>query len=222
MAALLGDFVPLALAAIAPVMFGVIVVILSTESGLAKALAFLSARFVGYAIWGVVFLMIGGAIGGSDAGPSQIALIIKTVLGVLLLVLAAKTFFSDEDPDAPPPKWMSALDNASALALFGIGLLLTAIQVRFVILMLVGVSAIDEAGLGSTGVIVAMLVLILAATWIQILPVLLYLVMGSRAESILDSMNSWLSANASLVNSVVLLLFGAILLWDGLTGLGGV
>ena len=221
MSGLFVEFLALALAAIAPVMIGVVILLLSLENGLVKALSFLAARVIGYALWGVLFLSLGERLSTpGQEGPSTASLVIKLTLGIVLLVLAAKTYFAEEDPDAPPPKWMSALNKAGTGALFGIGFILTLIQIRFVLLMLIGAGAIAETQLSAGMIAAAMTVLITVVLWPQLLPLLLYLLMGRRAKDMLGSMNQWLQDNSRIVNVVILVLFGIKLLWDSLSGLG--
>lgn len=135
------------------------------------------------------------------------------------MILALRSYLGEDDPDAPPPKWMSALDKTTPLALFGIALLLSVIQLRFVLLMLAGATSIAEAQLPTGQTIVALLVLILTVIWVQLLPIIVYVIMGKRSQAMLESMNTWLARNQRTVNVVVLGLFGLILLWEGLSGL---
>lgn len=214
-------FIPLALAAIAPVMIMAVVLMLGSKGGLVKSLAFILGRIVAYAAWGVLFLGLAGRLaestGEGETSPASLA--IKALLGGLLLIFALKIYLGEDDPDAPPPKWMSALDKATPVALFGIALLLSVVQLRFVLLMLAGATSIADAQLPTGQTIVALLVLILTVIWAQLLPIIVYVIMGKRAEAMLESMNTWLARNQRMVNVVVLGLFGLILLWEGLSGL---
>jgi hypothetical protein len=214
-------FIPLALAAIAPVMIMAVVLMLGSKGGLVKSLTFILGRIVAYAAWGLLFLGLTGRLaestGEGETSPASLA--IKALLGGLLLILALKIYLGEDDPDAPPPKWMSALDKATPVALFGIALLLSVVQLRFVLLMLAGATSVAEAQLPTGQTIVALLVLILTVIWAQLLPIIVYVIMGKRAQAMLESMNTWLARNQRMVNVVVLGLFGLILLWEGLSGL---
>ncbi|MEA1979065.1 MAG: GAP family protein [Chloroflexota bacterium] len=215
-------FVPLGLAAIAPVMIMAVILMLSAKGGLTKSLAFILGRILCYIIWGMLFLALAGKLAGSGSeGPSTASLAIKAVLGLLLLVMAVKSFLGEDDPDAPPPKWMTALDNAGAGALFGIGFLLSVIQIRFVLLMLAGAGSIADAQLSTGQIVVALLCLVFLMIWPQVLPIILYIVMGDRAQAMLEKLNAWLARNQRMVNVVVLALFGIMLLAKSLPGLIG-
>ena len=221
MSDILISFIPLAAGAIAPVMIMAVILILSAKGGLPKAFSFILGRVLAYTVWGVLLLALADKLSDDTGEASTASLVIKSILGLLLVVKAVRTFVGEDDPDAPPPKWMTALDKASPLALFGIAIVLSIIQVRFVILMMAGTSSIAGAGLSSSQVVVAMVFLVLAVIWPQLLPILVYLIMGKKAESVLSSMNVWLTRNQRMVNVVVLGLFGIVLLAQSLPGLFG-
>ena len=221
MGSLLIQFLPLMAGAIAPVMIMAVILILSTDGGLLKAWAFVLGRLVAYIIWGVVLLAVSDKLSGDDGETSAGSLVVKALLGLLLLVMAARTFAGEDDPDAPPPKWMTSLNSTSAPKLFGIAVVLSVIQVRFVALMMSGVTSIIVADLPSGQVVVALIFLVLAVTLPQLAPVIVFLVMGKNAESALSSMNGWLTRNQKMVNVVVLGLFGVVLLGQSLPDLLG-
>jgi hypothetical protein len=115
---------------------------------------------------------------------------------------------------------MTTLDKLGAAKMFGIGFLLSVIQIRYVALMLAGTAIIVTAQLPPAQITISLVVLILLMVWPQLLPLVLYLVMRDRADTILSSMNVWRTRNSRLVNVAVLGFFGVTLLWAGLAGLG--
>lgn len=221
MESLLLQFLPLTAGAIAPVMIMAVILILSTDGGLVKAWAFVLGRLVAYGIWGVLLLAVSDKLSGEDGETSTGSLVVKSLLGLLLLVMAARSFAGEDDPDAPPPKWMASLNKTSAPKLFGIAVILSVIQLRFVALMMSGVASIIDADLSSGQVVVALILLVLAVTLPQLAPVIVFMVMGKNAESALASMNVWLTRNQRMVNVVVLAMFGIVLLAQSLPELWG-
>ena len=190
MSNLLLQFIPLAVAAIAPVMILAIIMMLSAKGGLPKALSFVLGRILAYTLWGLLLLGISDKLSDTTNGEASTAsLVIKSILGVLLLILTIRTYIGEDDPDAPPPKRMTALDKASPVAMFGTAVLLSIIQLRFVILMMAGTSSIVAAGFSSGQVVIALAFLVLAVIWPQLLPILVYLIMGQKAQAMLNSMN---------------------------------
>jgi hypothetical protein len=85
--------------------------------------------------------------------------------------------------------------------------------------MMAGATSIAEAQLSPVQVVISLAALILAMIWPQLLPIVLYVVMGDRAQAVLETMNLWLAQNQRVVNVVVLGLFGTVLLLQGLIGL---
>lgn len=217
MAHLLVEFLPLAIAAVGPVGMGLVILLLSSPNGLNKALAYLIAQALSFLAWGVIFLNISLSLSGShDSGPSQIGTVIRTFLGILLVVLAARIYLTKEDPDAPPPRWMSMLDKLGIGAVFGISLLTAFFQLRFVLLLMVGANNIAAAQLSPTQTIIVLLILVLFVLWPQLLPLVVFLASGSRAKTALGAMNGWLVGHAHLVNAALVGGFGIFLLWSGL------
>jgi threonine/homoserine/homoserine lactone efflux protein len=132
------QILPLALAAIAPTMIGLVVIFLSDDRGLVKALAFILGKYIVYVLWGVVSLELAGHISSTSlGGTSTFSEVIFLIFGLLLLILAMRSFFGEDDPDAPPPKFMTILDKMGPLKLFGVGLVLSLMQFRFIALVLV-------------------------------------------------------------------------------------
>jgi hypothetical protein len=62
-----------------------------------------------------------------------------------LLVTAYKKWRKEDDPDAPPPKWMSALSGLSTLKAFGMGALLMIVAVKQWVFTLSAIAIITVA-----------------------------------------------------------------------------
>jgi threonine/homoserine/homoserine lactone efflux protein len=135
----------------------------------------------------------------------------------LLLILAVRNFFGEDDPDAPPPKFMAILDNLGPVKLFGLGIAISIIQPRFIIFVLAGASIIVGANLPNTENIISILVLALLMVWALLIPVVVFLVMGEHRAAAMKSMRTWLMRNKRMVNVVVMSVFGILMLILGLT-----
>ncbi len=216
------QILPLALAAIAPTMIGLVVIFLSDDRGLVKALAFILGKYLVYVLWGVVSLELAGHISStSSGGTSAFSEVIFLIFGLLLLILAVRNFFGEDDPDAPPPKFMTILDKMGPVKLFGVGVVLSLMQFRFIALVLVGATVIAEARLSTTENLISVLWLALLMVWPMLIPVVVFLVLGERREAAMKSMRTWLTRNKRMINVVVLGVFGTLLLVIGLIGIFG-
>ena len=214
------QILPLALGTIAPTMMGMVVLLLSEDRGLVKAFMFVLGKYILYVLWGLVSLTLAGHISSSNlGGNSTIPEVIFLIFGLLLLILAVRNVFGEDDPDAPPPKILTLLDQLGPVKLFAVAVGLSLIQPRFMLLVLAGAALIAEAKLSTTENIISLFVLALLMIWPMLLPFVVFLVMGKHRDSAMKSMRTWLIHNQRKVNGVVMGVFGMLLLILGLTGI---
>ena len=95
-------------------------------------------------------------------------------------ILAVRNFFVEDDPDAPPPKFMTMLAKLGPFKLFGLGIGISVIQPRFIIFVLLGASMIAEARLSTTENFISLFVLALLMVWPMLIPLGVFLVMGEH------------------------------------------
>jgi len=100
--------------------------------------------------------------------------------------------------------------------LFGVGLGLSLLQPRFMLLVFAGAALITEARLSTTGNILSLFLLALLMIWPMLIPIAVFLVMGERRDTAMKSMRSWLTQHQRKVNVVVMRIFGILLLILGL------
>ena len=101
---------PFALGTIAPTMIGLIVIFLSGTRGLVKASAFILGKYIFYVFWGLIALdFVDQLVSPGLKVPRSVSDGFFLLAGLLLLVLAVRNFFVEDDPDAPPPKFMTVL-----------------------------------------------------------------------------------------------------------------
>ena len=214
------NFIPLALAAIAPVGMGLVILLLTSQKGVSKALAYLIAQALAFGIWGIVFLNLSVNFEGfRSSGPTRASLTIRTFLGILLLVIAVRILISDQDPDAMPLKWRSLIEEISAIALFILNLFLSLLQLRFVLLIMIGTDMINAARLTRTGSLLGLLILLFVLLWPQLLPLAVFITLRDQRDRALKALDDWLEKNSRLFNAGLLGLLGIVLVWGGLAGL---
>lgn len=136
---------------------------------------------------------------GSDGESGSVAF--DWFLVALLLVAAARVFLKRHDTE--PPKYMRTLQTASPGASFRIGVLLflfmpTNLMVTFTV----------GTFLASQGEPLWRSIGFLLVTGLLIgSPLLVLLVMGKRADTVLPALRSWMNANAWVVSEIVIALF---------------
>jgi len=152
-----------------------------------------------------------------SVGKHAIVDIFFLIFGLLLLILAVRTFFCEDDPDTPPPKFMSILDQLGPVKLFGLGIAISLMQPRFMILILAGTSIIAEARLPNSENFIAILVLALLMVWVMFIPILAYLFMGEHRSNAMKSMRDFLVNNQHKINAGVMFFFGILMILLGLS-----
>lgn len=205
------DLLPLIIAtAVLPAWILISLLLLSGEGGVARAAAFSGGAITARLVQSLLFSFIMGA--SADAGDAARAGAIKStlllVLGILMLTLAYKKWRKEEDPDAPPPKWMTALSGMSALKAFGFGALLMTIAVKQWVFTLSAIAAISEAQLDQAARTLAYVLFVLAAQSLMLAPVVFTIVAPARASKILETALGWLERNNRPITIAVSLIFG--------------
>ncbi len=220
MGSVLLKLLPFALGTIAPTMIGLVVIFLNGTRGLAKTCAFILGKYLFYVFWGLICLDLVDQL--SSPGLKVCRSVSETFflfVGLLVLILAIRNFFMEDDPDAPPPKFMTILAKLGPVKLFGLGFAISIIQPRFIIFVLVGVSIIAEARLSTTESFISLLVLALLMIWPMLIPLMVFLVMGEHRVDAMKAMRTWLLHNQRMINVVVMSIIGIFLLFLGLTGI---
>jgi hypothetical protein len=205
--------------AISPLPIVAVILILFTPEARTNSLAFLAGWLLGLIVVGGAVLLSGGfgSEGSGGSGGSTLSGIIQLVFGLLLLVFAVRLWRTrpGEDEEPKPPRWMAGVDQFGPVKSIGLAALLSGINPKNLALTLSAASTIAAAGV-STGSQVFGLVLFVALGSITVAaPVIFYQLRGQRAERGLNRMKDWLIANNSTVMMVLLVVFGAKLLGEG-------
>ena len=221
MGAVLIEMLPLIVAAaVLPVWIIMTLFLLRGEGGVAKASAFVAGAVAVRLLQGVLF----GFVLGSDEGNDRAATIKATlllVLGLVMIVAGYKKWGKEEDPDAPPPKWMSALNGLSAPKALGMGALLMTVAVKQWVFTLSALAIIDEGQLSLPAAALLFLIFIIGAASLMIAPILITALMPARAEKLLDSAQGSLERHNRVITIAVSLIFGVWFVWQGVNGLMG-
>jgi hypothetical protein len=209
--------------AVVPIQIIMLLLLLTSEKqGLVKATAFVLGMTVVRVAQGVIFGLIftggEGATESGSEGSSWIVSTLVTVLGILLLISFYKAVKGEEDPDAPPPKWMAMFDAMTPLQAFavGAGVLLTAAKLWVFTLSAIG--TVEDAVLGQPASTITYLLFVLLAESLLILPILVSVILPRQSQVWLNSLSSWLEAHNREIVMVASLIFGLIFLYKGVAG----
>lgn len=218
----IGSVLPLAVAvAIFPVPVIAVVLVLGSERGTAKALAFVLAWFIGLATVGAVVLMLAGAADASSGGePATWVNVLLLGVGLLLLALAVKQWRGRPrgDEETPTPTWMRRIDEFTVVKAGGAGFVLSALNPKNVLLTAAAAVEIAEVGLSAGQQIGVLLGFVLLASAGVLTPVVLSITLGDRSTELLDDLRGWMARHNPVIMAVLLLLIGAKLIGDGVSG----
>jgi Sap, sulfolipid-1-addressing protein len=201
----------------------VVLVLLQGQGGLVKALAFVAGNIVVRLAQGVLFGIIFGVAFAANSEDGQ-RLGVSTLLlivGILLLITAVKKWQKAEDPDAPPPHWMTAISDLSAVKAVGAGTLFVTIAIKQWVFTLSAIGVISEAGLGGAANIGLYLFYVLATQTLVLTPILACAVAPQQAARPLKAAQSWLERRNRVIVIAVSLVFGVWFLYKGVSGLIG-
>jgi threonine/homoserine/homoserine lactone efflux protein len=208
--------------ALSPVPIIAVVLMLATPKGRTNGLAFLAGWIVGIAALGAIVLLIaGGASASKHGAPATWVSIVKIVLGVLLLLLAAKQWRGRPRGDAQPelPGWMKTVDTFTPVRSAGIAVVLAAVNPKNLLLVVGGAMAIAQTGASTGSQAVALIVLIAIATLGVGTPVAISFLMGRRATKILADLHDWMARENTTIMAVICLIIGAKLIGDAISAL---
>jgi threonine/homoserine/homoserine lactone efflux protein len=209
--------------ALSPVPIIAVVLMLGTPRARTNGPAFVLGWVVGLALAGTVILLVSsGADASEDGDPADWVSVLKLVLGVLLLLVAARTWQVRPRGDRQDelPKWMQTIDRFTASRSIGFGALLSGVNPKNLLLTVGAAAAIAQTGIPAAEQAVALAVFIVVATLGPGIPVGIYFAMGERAQRLLDGLKAWMAAHNAAIMAVLCLIIATKLIGDGISGLG--
>ena len=223
MASTLISLLPLIIgSAVVPIQIVLVLLMLtSEEQPVSKALGFVggmtAVRIVQGILFGFIFRGSANASEGSD-GSGWVVSTLLTVLGILLLTTAWRSWSGEEDPDAPPPKWLTMTDHMSPLTAIGLGAGLVLISPKMWVFTLGAIGEIGDAVLGQPASTLAYLLFVLLAQSLLLIPIVVRLLVPDRSDALLTATSDWLEKYNKAIVIAVSLVFGLFFLYGGISG----
>ena len=208
--------------ALSPLPIVAVVLMLATPRGRTNGPAFLLGWILGLAVVGTIVLLVSGSASASDEGtPATWVGVLKIVLGTLTLLLGVKQFRGRPRGDASPdlPKWMKAVDTFTPARSAAIAAALSGVNPKNLLITVGAAAAVAQTGVDAGRQAIALAIFILIGTLGVGAPVAIYFAMGDRSAKLLGELRDWMARNNATIMAVVLLVIGAKLLGDGISGL---
>jgi hypothetical protein len=221
----ISDILPMAIGvALSPLPIVAVILMLFGKRARSNGPAFMFGWIIALVIAGSVVLLLANA-GKISAGgtPSDLAYLLKLLLGLLFLFLAYRNWKKRPAPGEAPqmPPWMATIDSFTAGKSFGMAALLAGLNPKNLGLAVAAALVIAGAGLTGAEPWIALAIFVLLASITVAVPVLYYLIAGTSAEKTLTGWKSWMVANNTTIMIVLFLVLGAKLIGAGLGGLMG-
>ena len=219
----IGDLLPAAVgAAISPFPIIAVVLMLVSPRGRVNGPAFLVGWLVGVGLGGAILLALAGSASANDDGqPADWVSWLKLALGVLLLLLALRQWrgrpLGDEEPVTP--SWMGDLDSFSPVKAAGAGVALSVLNPKNLLLMVAGAAAIAQTGIPADEQAVAWIVFTLIASLGVATPIIIFFAVPDRSAELLGRLKTWMADNNAVIMAVILVVIGAKLIGDAISGL---
>jgi threonine/homoserine/homoserine lactone efflux protein len=219
----IGQVLPFAVVvALSPIPIIGVVLMLGTPRAHSNGPAFILGWLIGLTLVGTIILVVASGASASESGePASWVGVLKLVLGALLLLLAVKQWRGRPrgDADAALPGWMRTVDHFTPGRAVAMGVALSAINPKNLVLTVGAAAAIAQTGLGTGDQAIALAVFVLVATLGPGLPVAIYFLMSERAARVLDDLKEWLGHHNAAIMTVILLVIGVKLIGDGISAL---
>lgn len=220
MGAVIGDILPLALGvAISPIPIIAAILMLLSPRAKATSIGFLLGWIAGIVIVTTAFTLLSSVLPASDSDTARpVVGVIQLVLGALLLLLAVRNWRSRPaaGEDAALPGWMNAIDAFTFGKALGLGLILSAVNPKNLLLGAAAGVAVGDGMLavGEAAVTISVYTLVAAST--VLVPVVAYLLASRALAEPLDAVRAWLQGENAVIMSVLLLVLGVTLIGKGI------
>ena len=205
--------------AISPVPIIAVTLMLFSQRARVNGLLFLVGWVVALAVVsGVAYIAAHQGNAATNSTTSDTIAWGRTVLGALLLLLAARNWRTRPAPGTAPemPKWMAGIDAMKPVKALGLGLLLAGVNPKNLMLSAAAGAGLAELGLSTSDAIVSLIVFVVIGSLTIAGPVVYYLLGGENAKTKLDELKDWLAVHNNAVMAVLFLVFGAKLIADAL------
>ena len=180
--------------------------------------AFLTGWVAGLALASAGLYVVVDAIGvtGDSSGSDSVAWL-EVILGVLLLLVAARSWRKRPTPGAETemPEWMADIESIAPGKALGLGALLS-LNPKNLVLGFGAAAGIAHLGISKVDAIVSLAVFVLIGSLTVGALVAYSLAGGARATAALVELKRWLGIHNAAVMTVLFLVFGAVIVAKGL------
>jgi threonine/homoserine/homoserine lactone efflux protein len=215
-----GEILPLALVVtISPINVIPVILLLFTKRPLVNASFFFVGFVAGVAAILVALVAFAEAVDLSPgSGHSTWVAVLKLALGAYLLMAAVRKFRGRPRAgvEGAMPKWMNGIAEFQPGRSLGAGLALGSVNPKNVVVGFAAAATIASETASRGQEIGAIAIYVLVAVLGVAAPILVTAFLGDRAPKVLEGWRAWLTQNNATVMSVLFLIFGVVLIGQGI------
>jgi hypothetical protein len=207
----MGDVVPFSVGvAFGPIPIIAVILLLLSGRPASNGLAFLLVWVGGLAMVSAIVLLVAPAGESASGQKSLVGGIVRLSVGAGLLVLAYRQWQKRPalGQKAELPRWMNTLETLRPVKAFGLGVLLSGLNIKNVMLIVAALLTLAEARLRDAQTVAAVSVFIAISSMAVLVPVVVYLTLGERAAKPLGAARAWLEANHATLMALLPLILG--------------
>ncbi len=209
-------------AAASPLVLTATFVVIRSERPRTNGIAFLSGFVLGTVLACGVGLAIGQAAADHLDAHATIEAVLTLALGVALIAVGLNSRHREPRPQAEGGRAgaiLAGLGNIRPAAAFSMAGLLGFGGPKRLVLTLLAMATVTEAGVGDVAGLTLVVFYVAIATVLVSVPVGIVIIAGERAAVILERGQSWLTTHAAVLRVWLSLGIGAALVVDGLARL---
>jgi len=219
----IGELLPLAVAiAISVTTIITTVLMLLSPKAKSRTVGLMVGCVVGVGGAVALFMLLADLLPSQDSGGSSLVVsAIKIVVGVLLVVLALRQWRGRPagGDQAELPNWMAGVDSMTPGKALVLGLLLSAVVPKNLLLALSAGLIVGEAGFsGGQAAVVIVLFTALATSTVAV-PVVAHLVASARLRGPFERLREWLVENNVTIMVVALFVIGVVMIGNSIASI---
>jgi hypothetical protein len=200
-----------------------VIMLLHTPKKALTAFAFVTSLVTSMMLQGIIIGFLFSFVGLTmdERGPELLTVVsvMFILVGIIMLVGAAKFFFQEEDDDKLPPTWLEKIEYISPRGAFSTGFGWIMISPKQWAFVLTAVSVIYTANLNPIASLINFLIFTVLIQLFYLLIIGVHLLMPKRSGAILDSLFNWIKNHFRPVVIVLFTGFGLFFLIKGITEL---
>ncbi len=215
----ISDILPLALGvAISPIPIIAVILMLFSSRARTNGPSFLAGWVLGLVLVCAIVSVIASTLDvGTDSSASDGTSTLKVALGLVLIIAGVRRWRHRPAPGAeePMPKWMAAVDTVTPVKAVGLGVLLSGVNPKNLLLAVAAAATVAQANLSTSDTVITLAVFVVLSSLTIAVPVVFYLLGGDHAKTTLEGWKVWLAANNATVMALLFLVFGVVVFARG-------